>query len=70
MPIYEYKCPKCNSQFEYLAKNTDDEAKTCPECGAKHPVKQLSTFSAAASGPSIGSSCSTGDCSTGTCPFT
>jgi putative FmdB family regulatory protein len=46
MPIYEYRCSKCNALFEYLAKNSRDKAATCSKCGAAGPVKQLSNFSA------------------------
>ena len=45
MPIYEYQCKKCGHTFEHLARTLSDTAKKCPTCGARHPVKQLSTFS-------------------------
>ncbi len=35
MPIYEYKCTKCNKTFEMLQKATDLPLKKCPECGGK-----------------------------------
>ncbi|MFW6129488.1 MAG: FmdB family zinc ribbon protein [Candidatus Aminicenantaceae bacterium] len=35
MPIYEYKCPKCNKTFEMLQKANDLPLKKCPECGGK-----------------------------------
>lgn len=33
MPIYEYKCLKCNLQFEILQKISDAPLKKCEECG-------------------------------------
>ena len=33
MPIYEYKCDKCDHRMEKLQKISDEPAKTCPECG-------------------------------------
>jgi len=71
MPLYEYQCKKCNHNFEFLAKNSEEKPEKCPKCGSKRTEKQLSTFSAAVhgGGSSIGSSCSTGTCPTGTCPF-
>jgi len=39
MPIYEYRCEKCQHQFELFQKITDDPVKDCPECGG--PVSKL-----------------------------
>ena len=64
MPIYEYKCRKCGHTFDHLARKLSDTAEKCPECGARNPAKQLSTFSASVS---EGSACPTGTCPTGTC---
>ncbi|MBC8485111.1 MAG: zinc ribbon domain-containing protein [Bacteroidetes bacterium] len=41
MPIYEYKCTKCNERFEKLVKI--DEIVKCPECEGD-VEKQISTF--------------------------
>jgi len=76
MPLYEYKCKKCNTPFEFLAKNSEDSPSKCPECGSKRTEKLLSTFSAytpnavpAGCAAEAGSSCSTGACPTGSCPY-
>lgn len=66
MPIYEYKCEKCGHRFDHLARTLSDVAKTCEKCGARNPVKQLSTFSTSES--THGESCPTGTCPTMTCP--
>jgi len=67
MPIYEYQCKKCGHTFDHLARTLNDTAKKCPECGARNPAKQLSTFSASVSARSDGGVCPTGTCPTGTC---
>ncbi|MBL7077556.1 MAG: zinc ribbon domain-containing protein [Kiritimatiellae bacterium] len=67
MPIYEYKCSKCGHSFDHLARTLSDVARKCPECGARNPVKQLSTFST--SEGSSHSARTRGTCTTGTCPL-
>ncbi|MBW2167033.1 MAG: zinc ribbon domain-containing protein, partial [Deltaproteobacteria bacterium] len=33
MPIYEFKCLKCQTYFEMLVMNNDEEVELkCPEC--------------------------------------
>jgi putative FmdB family regulatory protein len=45
MPIYEYKCQKCNEQFEaYKPISASDETVKCPKCGADNPKRQISVF--------------------------
>lgn len=39
MPIYEYKCKKCNQEFEILQRITEPEVKSCKFC--KGPVQKL-----------------------------
>lgn len=41
MPIYEYECPKCHNQFEYLVRG--NEPAKCPKCGSTELTKLLST---------------------------
>jgi putative FmdB family regulatory protein len=41
MPIYEYRCVKCNEQFEVMQKITDDPLSTCELCGGN--LKRLIT---------------------------
>lgn len=40
MPIYEYACGNCDSQFELLQKVSDAPASDCPHCD-KPDVKKL-----------------------------
>jgi putative FmdB family regulatory protein len=35
MPIYEYKCTKCNREFEVMQKITDEPLSRCSECGGR-----------------------------------
>lgn len=45
MPIYEYKCQKCNEQFEmYKPLSASDEMVKCPKCGEKNPKRQISVY--------------------------
>jgi putative FmdB family regulatory protein len=40
MPIYEYACEKCESEFEVEQRITDDPIKSCPGCKSKK-IKRL-----------------------------
>jgi len=43
MPIYEYKCRKCNKKFEVFQGISDNEVKTCKFC--EGPVDKLISLS-------------------------
>ncbi len=58
MPIYEYKCEKCESCFEKLVFTGDKESVECPECGTKQVKKLMSCASFMDSG--IGGACTSG----------
>jgi putative FmdB family regulatory protein len=63
MPIYEYRCPECDHQFEQLRRMSEaDEKAACPKCRSEKPTRQLSCFCAAttssgSSGASMGGNC-------------
>jgi putative FmdB family regulatory protein len=40
MPIYEYACAKCESEFEVEQRITEDPLKTCPQCRSRR-IKRL-----------------------------
>ena len=75
MPIYEYKCNKCNEEFECLILGSDEEV-SCPGCDNEKVDRLMSacSFQSGGSGdftPSAGtssssgcSSCAGGNCST------
>jgi putative FmdB family regulatory protein len=72
MPIYEYICDDCETPFERIVLNKNQEI-ACPKCAGKKNTIQLSVFSApngngngaspSASAPvSSGGSCCGGGC--------
>ena len=42
MPIYEYKCLKCEHQFEVIQSFSDNPVESCPECNQKSIQKLVS----------------------------
>lgn len=45
MPIYEYKCKKCQKEFEVIQKFSDEPIKKCPDCkGAVEKLISQSSF--------------------------
>lgn len=76
MPIYEYVCGSCHSEFELLVRG--DEQPACPQCSSRRLEKQWSVPAAhAADGgdlpvcdlPSRGGSCGLPACQAGGCQF-
>jgi putative FmdB family regulatory protein len=45
MPIYEYICDDCETAFERIVLNKNQEI-ACPKCTGKNNTIQLSVFSA------------------------
>jgi putative FmdB family regulatory protein len=35
MPIYEFRCKKCNAQFEVIQKISDKQPTRCKKCGGR-----------------------------------
>lgn len=73
MPIYEFRCLKCNHIFELLRLSSDESVDMeCPKCtSADFERVMSSTHYAMASGAAAGSGpraenrqCSSGNCST------
>jgi len=47
MPMYEYRCPDCDSRFEKLRRMSEAEQPAeCPKCESKAANRQLSAFAA------------------------
>ncbi len=70
MPIYEYVCDECETHFEKIVINKQQEI-SCPKCASKKATIQLSVFATAGSGgsstPSGNSSGGGGSCCGGGC---
>ena len=44
MPMFEFVCNECESQFEDLIFGTDLSGVVCPVCGGNQVKKKMSTF--------------------------
>ena len=42
MPIYEYKCKKCNHIFEELVSSGKGKIYSCPKCSSENTSKIMS----------------------------
>lgn len=51
MPLYEYACPHCQTQFELLLRGGEQPA--CPTCGTSRVEKQLSVPAAHTAGAAL-----------------
>ena len=71
MPIYEFKCLKCEEFIEVLFKTPDDKIELkCPSCESEDLERVLSTTSYSmsdGSGKSQGVKSQTRTCGTGSC---
>jgi len=48
MPIYEYRCQNCETQFEQLIRDGEALLLRCPRCGAQEVNRLLSVFATGA----------------------
>ena len=48
MPVYIYKCKKCDYIWDALVKNTGKEKTVCPKCDSKDIEKRPVSFSTSA----------------------
>ena len=49
MPLFEFNCPSCETEFTELLFRYDPEvlaAVACPECGGGEVVRKISAFAA------------------------
>jgi len=71
MPIFEFKCLKCQAYFEILIMNKDDEVELkCPECKSEEFERIISVTNFAMGESSASSnkpSATTKTCSSGSC---
>ena len=55
MPLYEFSCAKCGTEFEELVMSSKPEAiaeVACPTCGSHKVKKKVSTFASSVTGGS------------------
>ena len=71
MPIYEFKCKKCDNRFELLCSMSGGDGVTCPDCGGGKVTRLLSSFFSRSVGSDGSSHSHGGDkcsgCSSGAC---
>jgi putative FmdB family regulatory protein len=79
MPIFEFKCSKCEEFFEVIVMGADDDdTVSCPKCKSKEFQRVVSTINYAMGNSSSGGGatgvqtqereCATGSCKTYTVP--
>jgi putative FmdB family regulatory protein len=44
MPIYEYRCQKCEKRFEEYLATSEKPMPPCPRCGSKQVERLWSSF--------------------------
>ena len=55
MPIYEYHCTDCDTDFEQLLRSmSSQEIINCPACGGQHVKKAISLFGSMSGGSARG----------------
>jgi putative FmdB family regulatory protein len=42
MPIYEYRCEKCEERYEEFLHTSDKPAPPCPKCGSEDTERLMS----------------------------
>ena len=69
MPIYEFKCLKCNECFEILFTSSQETAELkCAKCDSQDIERVLSSTNfAISSGGGSGATAQTRSCSSGSC---
>jgi len=68
MPIYEFKCLKCNECFEILFTSAQETAELkCAKCDSQDVERVLSSTNFSVSSGSTGASAQTRSCSSGSC---
>ncbi|MBU3915143.1 zinc ribbon domain-containing protein [bacterium] len=63
MPLFEFKCNKCGTQYEKLIASTERSLPECPKCNETDVRKLISMGSIRANGISKGTDVSSSTCS-------
>lgn len=73
MPVYEYRCPNCSTEFDALrSMSAADAPIACPKCKSTGARRKLSRFAATSKGDggeshSVGGSDGCSSCRATTC---
>jgi putative FmdB family regulatory protein len=70
MPIFEFRCLKCNEVFEFFKTGSDEVEMKCPHCSAEDLERVLSKTSYAmgfSKGESRSPEVRSRECAAGTC---
>ena len=71
MPIYEFKCSKCEEFFEVIVMGSDDNIISCPECDSKEFERVVSktkfNMGSSGAGQAKGVQTQERECSGGSC---
>ena len=65
MPLFEYRCRKCDTTFEALVSASRTEPVKCESCGSETTEKLFSTFASAGSQHKSAPTISGGGCGSG-----
>jgi putative FmdB family regulatory protein len=56
MPLYEYECPACGSDFEKRSSISESDSQSCPHCGSSYTKLKMSKISVKGQSSNAGSS--------------
>lgn len=67
MPLFEYKCRKCEAVTEFLESANIERRHVCEKCGSEDTTKLLSSFAALVKQRAAGGKCDS--CPESKCPY-
>ena len=67
MPIFEYKCAKCQTVSEFLESGSAKKKHVCQKCGSEKMEKIFSTFAVGIAQAGADSKCQS--CTDRGCPY-
>ncbi len=68
MPIYEYTCQDCQTDFELIRRMSDlDSDLVCEHCHGEQIIRRISRFNATSGGRTIAGNNGCGTCAGGAC---
>ena len=72
MPIYEFACRKCNTDFEKIVPASQRDSVACPKCGNEQTLRKISLAAPAqmaVKGAASEAPCGAQNCCGGACPY-